>query len=395
MVAAVIEEIHVRSLALGEFLARLVSSWMAVGGLVLMVAFALTLAAVGWAFPINNWDMFAYVAAAKEAAGLTDPAALHREAYEAIRQSIPAGDFIVLTQDRDYRVAMYNDAAGFLSMLGFYRVKWLYVESVAFLSSFVTPYQAIRLMSVVPAALCVLVAAWWLKRERALHLAPLALALFLGALAGDIAREGTPDAISAFLFIAGIFAFVAKKEALVAILLVLAFLARPDHIAYTGVLMVVALVMRTPSWGAAVAFFVSLAGYVVITKTGGHPGWWVHFWFTHVEFVKTIAGFDPDFSLAVYLKSQMRVVVRSLVEETWIAVLVVAGIGWWQMALRGGRIAPRETTVLVATLLAIGAKMVIFPLNETRFWFPYLIVFGLVVIGMMRDVRWLPERRVR
>jgi len=391
MVAALVEEINVYSLAIGEWLLRRLGSFAAVIGFCLLVAFTLTIAAAGWFFPINNWDMFAYLASAHEATGVTDPVALHAYAYETMRANVSEGDFTVLTQDREYRIHQYTDPAAFYTMLGFYRVKLLYVETAAWLSGYVDGYTALKLLSVVPSVLIGFIVTLWLVKERALHLAPLAVALLVTALFGDVSREGTPDAISSLAFIAAIFAFLARREGLVFGLLVLTFLARPDHLAYVGVLMVVSLMLGQRSWGTIAAFFVSLALYVPMTKAGGHPGWWTHFYFTHVEFVPTLAGFDPDFSIVTYLKTQMRVLVRSLVEETWLAVMIIGCFAWWQMVLRGVRLSSRETCILVATVLAIGAKLVVFPLHETRFWFPYLIVFGMVLISAMRYVAFFPK----
>jgi hypothetical protein len=387
-----IEDINIRILATGEWLARRLAPFASPLGVMLLLALTATITAAGWVFPIYNWDMFAYLAAAHEAPGISVEA-LHRHAYETVRLNAPAGDFIVLTQDRDYRVRQYADPEAFFTMLGFYRVKLLYVEALRWLSSVTDAYTALRLLSVVPVALTGGLVIWWLARERALHLAPLAMALLLACEFGERARSGTPDALSIMLFVVAMLAFMAKREALVAILLFTAFLARPDHLAYIGVLWFVSVFTRSFSWGATVAFFAGLVAYVPMTQAGGHPGWWIHFWFTHVEFVPTLEGFDPDFSLTVYAYALVRVVVRSMVEETWLAVLVLGCFAWWQMTLRGIALSRRETTVLVATLLAIGAKMVVFPLHETRFHLPYLIVFGLVLICALRDLRFLPGNR--
>ena len=384
-----VAEFNIRLLAVGEWLARLTASWTGLVGRGLMLMMSAAVAVVAWVYPINNWDMLAYLAAAHEAPGVSVDA-LHAHAYDTVRANVPEGDFLVLTQDRDYRIAQYTDPAAFFSMLGFYRVKLLYVEAIGWASNLVDPFTALRLMSVIPAFLTGLVLTVWLARDRALHLAPLALALLMFAQFGTVAREGTPDALSAMFFIAGILAFAARREWLAAILLYCAFLARPDHIAYLGVLMVVAFFVRSFSWGIALAFLAAVVTYVPMTDALGHPGWWTHFWFTNIEYVHTIDGFDPDFSLAAYFYAQVRVLVRSLVEESWIAMLILGGFAWWVMALRRTRFTSRETAILVTTFLAIGAKTVIFPLYDTRFYFPYLVVFGMVLIGALRDLRFLP-----
>ena len=374
----------------GGGLLQLLAPWANVLGLALILAFTATVAAASWYFPSSNWDMFAYLAAAYEAPGVS-VAALHHHAYETMRQSIPAGDFIVLTQDRLYRVRQYADPEAFFSMLGFYRVKFLYVEALSWLSQIVDPYTAIRVLSVVPALMTGLFLAYWLAREGALHLSPLVVALLLVVEFGEGAREGAPDMLSAMFFVAAMFAFIRGREAWVAMLLFLAFLVRPDNAAYIGVLMVVSVFFRSFSWGAAAAFFTALIVYFPMTEAGGHPGWWTHMWFTHVEYVQTLEGFDPDFSVLVYLQIVVRVIVRALVEETWLAAMLIGVAIWWQMILRGFQFRRRETAVIVATLLAMAAKMVVFPLHETRFHMAYVIVFGMVIICALRDVRFLPE----
>ncbi|WP_306117795.1 MULTISPECIES: hypothetical protein [unclassified Roseitalea] len=390
----IVEDITVRLLATAEWLTRRAGAFSAPLGLAIMLAFTATVAVVAWVFPVHNWDMLAYLAAAHEAPGVSVEA-LHAHAYDTVRQNVPAGDFLVLTQDRDYRIAQQADPAAFHSMLGFYRVKVLYVEATRWLSGLVDPYTALRLLAVVPAFAIGIAMTLWLARERALHLAPLALALAMAAQFGEVARQTTPDALSAMFLIGGMLAFLARREALTAGLLLLAFLARPDHLAYLGVLMVVALFARSFSWGVTAAFLAGLIAYGPMTMGADHPGWWVHYWFTNVEYVPTLVGFDPEFSIAVYLDAQVRVLVRSLVEQSWLAVLIVGGFAWWQMALRGIAFSRRQTAVLATTMLAIGAKTVVFPLYDTRFHFAYLVVFGLVLIGALRDLRFVPAAIAR
>ena len=136
----------------------------------------------------------------------------------------------------------------------------------------------------------------------------------------------------------------------------------------------------------------ALVAYVPLTSMSGHPGWWVQFWFTNVDYVPTLEGFDPAFSLTVYLTAFVRVIVRSLVEEAWLAVVIIATVAFWQIVRAGITVSRRETTIVVATLLAIAAKMMVFPLHETRFHMAYIIVLGMVVIGALRDVAFLPQR---
>jgi hypothetical protein len=371
--------------------AMLWSSKVSLLGFLLLAIFTTVVAAVGYFIPKTNWDIFGYLASAYEAPGMTADM-LHRHAYETVRQAVPTGDFLVLTQDRDYRTRQYADPQAFFTMLGFYRTKFLYVEMIGWLSALTDPLNAIRLVSAISAAAIGALTISWIWTYRALHLAPLAIAALVLSGFGELARVGTPDAFSAALFVAGIFAFLRKREALTAVLLFLAFLARPDHAAYLGVLVVVSLFMRSFSWGALAAFVAALAAYVPITQAAGHPGWWIQMWFTNLEYVETLDGFDPPFSVLAYLKIIARVVTRSLIEQQWVAVLIVSCAVWWQLLQNHITIAGRGPVVLIATLLAICAKFVVFPLYDTRFHFAYLLVFCLTLIGALSGIRFrLPK----
>ncbi|TCD15061.1 hypothetical protein [Oricola cellulosilytica] len=376
------------ALAGGERAIRVWSSQAARFGLAALALFTLAVAVVAYLFPITNWDIFAYLASAYETPGM-NAEALHRHAYETVRNSVTDGRFTVLTEDREYRIRQYADPQAFATMLGFYKVKWLYTASIGWLSELTEPLNAIRLISALSAAAIGGLSIVWLWRERALHLAPLAIAALMLANFGEIARLGTPDAFSAAFFLTGILAFLRKSEIAAGVLLFLAFLARPDHAAYIGVLLAVSLLLRSFSWGVLAAFAGAVIAYVPITQAAGHPGWWIHMWFTHIEFVESLEGFDPPFSLLVYGRIVVQALARSFIENQWPAVLVVGCAGWWLLSRNRVELARREVIILVTTLLGIAAKFAVFPLYETRFHFAYLVAFSLVLIAALAR---LPKR---
>jgi len=374
-------------LASGGRAARIWSSQSALFGAILIATFTLVVAAVGIVYPKTNWDIFAYLASAYETPGMSAQV-LHDHAYDTVRDAIAPGEFTVLTEDRDYRVRQYADPDAFVTMLGFYKVKWLYIETIRTMSGFVDSLTAIRLISVLSALAVGAISIVWLWSRQALQLAPLALAALMLSGFGELARLGTPDLYSAVFFAGGMLAFLHRREALTGFLLFLAFLVRPDHLAYIGVLMVVAVYMRSISWGVVAAFAGAAAVYVPITHAAGHPGWWVQMWFTHVEYVGTLENFHPPFSVAVYLQSVIRALVRSLVENEWLGVLIVGTAIWWQMIQHNVETTRRESVILVATLLAVAAKFAVFPLFDTRFHFAYLLVFCLTLVGALGQLRF-------
>jgi hypothetical protein len=361
---------------------RLWSSLATPLGLLVLGLFTLAVAAAGLLFPETNWDVLAYLASAHETPGISAEA-LHRHAYDAVRNAVTEGEFTVLTEDRPYRVRQYADPEAFVTMLGFYKVKWLYVSLIGWLSEVTAPLYAVHLISASSAAVIGGLTISWLWSAQALRFAPLVVAALMMSQFGLAARLGTPDAFSAALLLAGAWAFLRKFEVLTAVFLFLAFLARPDHAAYLGVLLVVSMLMRSFSPGVLAAFIAALAAYMPITQAAGHPGWWMQMWFTHVEYVGTLEGFAPAFSPVVYAKIIVQAAVRSLVSETWMAVLVAGSALWWLMARFGAVFGPRERILLAGTLVAVAAKFVVFPLHETRFYLAYLIPFSLVLIAAL------------
>lgn len=351
-------------------------------GAALLVGFTLTVAAAAILFPLVQWDMIAYVATILEKT-ISDPQLLHEQVYKTVQGAVTHGEFIVLTEDRPYRAVQYSDPAAFYSMLGFYRVKWLYIEAISAMSQVLPPVSAIRAVSAISAAGIGLTMLAWLAAAGRLAWAPLAVAVLMVTGYGYVSRLATPDAFASLFFFIGVVAYLRRFEPLVALGLFCAFLARPDHLAFLGIFMVMTLYMRPISLGAIVAFVAAAVAYVPLTAGADHPGWWVQLWFTDIEYVPTIEGFHPPFSVLVYCEAVLRSIVRSLVEETWAGVMIAALFGWLAMWRAGWAIGQREKVLLVTVLLAIAAKFVIVPLHETRFHFAYVVAFAMALIASL------------
>lgn len=351
----------------------------AMAGVLIVVLFTLTVGAVALVFPTANWDMIAYVAGILEGAG-TPAAQIHAQAYDLVQQDTSPGEFLVLTADRPYRIAQYADADAFASMLGFYRVKLLYIEVAQILSPWLGPVGALRVISALSAIAVGAITLLWLFDQKSLAVAPLAVIVLILTGFGDVARQATPDLFSALFVVAGVLLYVKGRDIAGGFALLVAILIRPDHLALVGVLMVASIAIRPVSKGAIGAFVLGLIAYVMISRASDHPGWWVQFWFTNIEYVPTLEGFDPAFSLLAYGKAFVQTVVRSLVEERWLAVLALMVFLAALLLRRNFDFSRRESVALSAILLTIPAKFVILPLYPDRFYFAYLIVFGLLLV---------------
>ncbi|RWX64796.1 hypothetical protein EN780_19905 [Mesorhizobium sp. M4B.F.Ca.ET.089.01.1.1] len=347
-------------------------------------AFALYIlltAATAWIMPDANWDMLPYLAVAEEGT-YPDPQALHDYAYSTVKAGVSAADYKTLTDDGGgYRSHMAENAADFHSLLGMYRIKFLYAEILSGLSHVVSPVEAMRLVSVVSVLLFGGITLIWLRSEGALALAPIVGAVLIMADFGDAARASTPDLMCSALFLGGLFAYVRKREAATAILLFLAFMARPDNIVFLAIFAVLLIIFRQRAWGALAGFASSFIAYFAISHWAQHPGWWPHLWFSTIEQHYNMDGFEPPFSLAAYLKAFAVSLLRAINANSWVGVSVLALAGWYAIGRAGFRLDRRAGILLAALVLGVLAKFTVFPIHDTRIYFPNLLPPFLLLGG--------------
>jgi hypothetical protein len=353
-------------------------------GAIAFSLYILLTAGTAWFMPDVNWDMLPYLAIAEEGT-YPDPQALHDYVYSAVKAGVSAGDYKELTDDGGgFRSHMTQDAADFHSLLGMYRIKFLYAEILSGLSHVVSPVEAMQLVQVISVLLFGAITLAWLRSEGALALAPVVGAILIVADFGDAARASTPDVLCSALFLGGLFAYVRKREAATAILLFLAFMVRPDNIVFLAIFAVLLVAFRQKAWGALAGFAVSFVAYFAISHWAQHPGWWPHLWFSSIGQHYNMDGFEPPFSVAAYLKAFAASVVRAINANTWFGVSVLALAGWYALGRGSFRLDRRAGILLAALVLGVLAKFAVFPIHDTRIYFPNLLPpFLLLVAPLM------------
>ncbi|MEL6436704.1 MAG: hypothetical protein AAFP99_07900 [Pseudomonadota bacterium] len=353
-----------------------------------ILGFLAVMLTIDWLRPIHNWDTIAYLGVvARDWLGMIDPAAIHAYAFDTVRAAVSPEAFEELTQMDEYRIRQFTDPAAFNSMLGMYDVKWAYVALLAGLGPLVGAYEAGFVINVIAATILSASLIWWFAQTRMLHLAFIAPALLM---IGNVVGFGTadiPDFLMFSLTIAGVLLIDQRRDTLGLVTLFLAVLVRPDSIAFIGVLMAMAWFYGDRiSWKVLAAFAVSLASYLVIKNAGTHPGWWVHAWFTTYRYEMTLEGFDPDFSLRIYLTGFVWNLVRGALENEWLGIIALTGIAWGLMQRAGMRMGTRRTTLITALLVGALAKYVVFPTHDTRFYIALLFPAMLILFAEGRDI---------
>lgn len=347
-------------------------------GALILATFALMVAAVVMIYPVSNWDMVAYTAVILEEK-IADPVELHAAAYDELEETVSPGEFLALTSDRTYRIRQYEDPAAFSTMLGFYRLKLGYIETARALTRFMSPVEALRFISMASALAFSALTLVWLARQDALRYGPVVVAFMVAAGFGPSAALLTPDLYaSVFLLLAGLL-YVERQDLMSALSLLAAVFIRPDHLAFVGVFFVFAAIYGPGRWVMTAAFVISALAYFLVLKGEDHPGWWIHLWFTHVEYVPTLEGFEPPASILIYLQMLVRSTVRSLMNETWLAILLAQAV-FFARVIDPARLALRPKVLLYGIFTSIGAKYLVFPHFETRFYFPYLMLMGMILL---------------
>jgi hypothetical protein len=343
--------------------------------------YILLIAVTAWFIPDANWDMLPYLAIAEEGT-YPDVQALHEYAYGTVKAGVSAGDYKTLVDDGGgFRSHMAGNAADFHSLLGMYRVKFLYAEILSTVSSVMSPVAAIRAVSVLSVLLFGAIALLWLRSEGALALAPVVGAVLIMAEFGDAARAATPDLLCSALFLGGLYAHVRGREVATAILLFLAFMARPDTIVFLTVFAVLLVAFRQKAGGALAGFAASLVAYIAISHWAQHPGWWPHLWFSSIEQHYNMNGSDPPFSAVAYLRAFAASLVRAVSLNNWVGVSVLALAGWYAASRAGFKLDRRAGILFAALVLGVLAKFTVFPIHDTRIYFPNLIPPFLLLAG--------------
>jgi len=350
---------------------------------VFFIATFLFVAAYTWLRPDYNWDMVAYVATALE--NRTDsPEQLHAETWKAIGEGAREAQLYNLQYGNPYNRHQWENPADFESQLSMYRVKIGYIEALRVLEPFTGIIKAAILLSILPLFGFGLICLSWLRRENALQGAVFLAPLLVVADLFHMTTAVTPDMLLAIVSIGAIYLLAKKQDLAACLLLFLSVFVRPDNIILVFALLLTAIAFGWRILPFAITFAASFAACMLISKFGGHPGWWAHFYFSCVEIQNSMANFHPDFSLAAFLKGYMRGVTVSLIDNDW-PPLFLAILAGWALLWRAGRTGTgRENALMFALAIGTLGKFASFPLPDDRFYFVFIAGMAVLLIVMWK-----------
>ena len=334
-----------------------------------------------WAYPDYNWDMLAYIAAGYQFGGMT-PESAHELTYRQVRESIPPSNYQLLTESNAYRQLMSLDQSAFTQQLPGYRMKLLY-PSLLLLSSRIgfNPVFASVFISRCAYVAIGLVVLIWLGS----FLSPLATLITAWAAMStsfmlDLAQLSTPDALSTFVILLGLWLVFQKGRfrAGLAVLLV-SVLVRPDNVLWLAA--VAGYRAITDRTSRPVAIVAAAAGAVLalsVAAWSGSQGWATLFHHGFMERLPNLDTFQPTLSPLGYLRVYLRethpanlppfVMLFGLLCG-WLVVLRVKLNGW----------ADRQAHLLAVLVAFAAMHWLLYPDDDRFFVAAYLVTLIALV----------------
>jgi len=355
-----------------------------IGAGLIFVLFIAFLAAVPFLHPEYNWDLAPYLAIAMENT-IPDHAELHRTVWGIMQAGATEDQFRQLTTANSYNIAQYANPETFFSQLVFYRVKIAYtmlLREFGPLIGYVQTTQWINTLSVLVIGTVLML---WMRRAEIMQAALVVIPLMLLGSFLTMAQLAVPDMLGTAVMLIGVYWLRTGRDWWAVPLLFLGFLIRTDMIIYLFALVLATVAFNGRILPVLTAFVLAALAYVPVSHAGAHPGWWTHFYFTNVEIQNDMRGFHPAFSVGAYIEGLVRGITSSFRFHHWLTLFATLVLGWLAL-LRAGRVPRGGITVILitASILGIAGKFVVFPLPESRVYFPYLLILGLSLLELWR-----------
>lgn len=348
--------------------------WLMGGGFALLVIalVGLSIAQQGYSF-----DLVAYLGATIHH---FDAGADPMQAWEIVKQVAPEEVYRDLATADDYRLAQSTQTAAFVSNLPLYSAKIGYIYWLGTLAPTFGWMPVAQGTSIFFGLLLGAICLIWMTRENCLQGAPVVAAVLLAMNYFDAVRYASPDTIAAVATLSAIYLWQRSHENFAAILLFIAFFFRPDTLLFAFALLLSSWAFGLPKWRTAVLFVGLLVCSYAIRSMTDHPGWWIHYYFSNVQIQNSLVDFNPDFSLFAWAKGQARGLIGALTEFNWLVLLtlvVSAIVAAKSCAVEFGQ---RQSAMLLACVLTIGGKFLVFPLPDDRLYMVFIVAMTLVIL---------------
>jgi hypothetical protein len=348
-------------------------------------AFLVVLTLLAYFVPYYDWDLVAYTGAAI-ALHERNQSAIQAQAYSALQRELPENDYRDIALGSPFRRDVATNPDHFFQQLRFYQIRPLYIRLVAVLhSAGVGSVQATRLISAACLFLLGILLFVWSRNYVPEWTAAVTIPLLLIVpIIFSAARTGSPDALSAFWVVLGIYWIVERKYFPIgAIFLLLSLFVRTDNVIFVALFLASsALTKNTPKERAvpAVLALLSLVIVFAINRTAHSYPWPVLMQNTANPIVNP-AEVTPAFTAADYLSAWHDIVDEAAESSVMVFPFLAT------LALLSRRLIPEWRTLIKVVLLSWAAHIILFPHIEDRYFVAGAAIIGvgiLVALGSRR-----------
>jgi hypothetical protein len=342
------------------------------------VLFGILLLAItftAYRIPYYDWDLVAYTGAAialHEQGGK----AVQTQAYDALRSELPEDDYADIAHGSDFRTDVAGNADHFIQQLRFYQIRPLYIRILAAMHWLGIGYvKATRLLSTSSFALIGVLSFLWARRYIEERAAAVCIPLLLIApVLFTSARTGSPDALSAFLVLLGIFEVMEDKRLIVGIgLLLLSLFLRTDNVIFVFLVSTAFAAIWRTRRERAIAIASAILGIALVLGINHIErtySWSVLMQNSSNPIVNP-AEINPKFSFRDYFPALHDMVDEARETSVMVFPFIAA------VALFSSRTPMRLKQLVGIVLLSWVAHIVLFPHLEDRYF-----VVGSAVIGI-------------
>lgn len=348
--------------------------------------------ALGWLVfvtPEWNFDVVVYAGAARAWLG-EPPDRIHHEVYRELREEAPAEDLEAITSLSEYREHVARDTGQFMVQLPIGHVKPLFVLLVEAGvkmggKSILVPFRISAVAYGVFGALLLLA----LTRVALVPIAfVIGLALLLSPPFLEVGRMPTPDALSACLMLAALYALLfAARPRLGAALFLLAITARTNN-----AILCIAIAAwwgwrnpdarRIAALGGGLAVAISLA----VTRLTGGYSWGVLFTHAFLRRLSDAASVRSDVTLSNYLGVFLPALGGANILYPSVASLfvAVAALGFAAYGCRQDRAVATNLVVLQGAVWgALLVHFIVFPLLADRFFMVHYACTAILTAALV------------
>ncbi len=316
---------------------------------------------------------------------------VHARVYKAIEKEYNKRDQKELTEKNWKRKLYKKDAEAYGQQLRFYRERILYNGLLYTLYKAGVPLtDTPTVVSFGTYFLIILLVLVWAVRNLSLSWGVGFAALFtMFPSVYNIARFGTPDILVAFFIVLALFAFVELEKNIVAYaLLFIAIFIRPDTAIFLVLLTLAHGFIAEPrlrlkpifvGWICVVAIGVFFA---IKHLSDGHS-WWILVQYTMVNTTPHLDKLSTQFDLDQYLKILGNALRAGGSIFTWSHLCLAFVALWLTKQMEKWPQFSRAGLVLVAMVLCMVARYILFPRMWDRLHLPCIIGIELVFIHQL------------